>query len=182
MKTAVSMLLGLWCLATFQGVSANVAHSVGVARDATDQTLQYVEHHQYLISGEHLVTYFDASAEVIATKVLTYPGLPQHPEIIQSDLVRQVDVTASNSKGTLQMTRTDAGRLNKFEVPLDENTIVDAGFDSFLRSNWDRFEDSTPQRYKFAVAGQPRVLVVDITRQADSGDVTAFIIRPRNWP
>jgi hypothetical protein len=160
--------------------SANVLHSIGIARDSSDSTLRYVEHHQYLPSGEHLVTYFDVNGEIIATKAMRYPGLPQHPEISQSDLTRNIDVRTRVINQTLEMIRYDSDRVRTHEIPLDETIIVDAGFDSFVRNNWHGFVENVPQAYKFAVAGQGRLLKVNITKQAVSPGETAFVIKPSN--
>ncbi len=166
---------------TAHSALAAVTHSIGIARDTENQALRYVEHHQYLPSGDHLIKYFDHAGAVIATKTLTYPGLPQHPEIIQTDHTRDIEVATNNTGQTVEMTRKVAGKVETFAVPLDESTIVDAGFDNFLRNNWQRFDDDVPQVYKLAVAGQDSLLKVQITKQPGSSTNTAYTIEPRNF-
>lgn len=172
-----------WILSivTSQSLLAAVTHSIGVARDAANQSIRYVEHHQYLASGEHLVKYLDPIGDIIATKTMTYPGLPQHPEIVQSDFTRDMDVETYNTDQTLEMIRNVSGVVETFKFPMEETTIVDAGFDYFLRNNWQSFEDGVPQVYKLAVAGQERLLAVQITKQPSSDTNTVFTIKPRNF-
>jgi len=160
--------------------SANVLHSIGIARDISDSTVRYVEHHQYLPSGEHLVRYFDVNGDIIATKAMSYAGLPQHPDISQSDLRRNIDVRARVIDQTLKTIRYESGQEWAHEIPLDESIIVDAGFDAFVRNNWALFVENVPRPYKFAVAGQKRLLRVTITKQSGSAGETAFVIRPSN--
>ena len=168
-------------IVTSQSLSAAVTHSIGIARDANNNVIRYVEHHQYLASGDHLVKYFDPTGDIIATKTMSYPGLPQHPEIVQSDFTRDMDVETYNTDQTLEMIRNVSGLVETFNFPLDETTIVDAGFDYFLRNNWQTFEEGVPQVYKLAVAGQERLLTVQITKQPSSDTNTAFTIKPRNF-
>lgn len=166
---------------TSQSALAAVTHSIGIARDTENQTLRYVEHHQYLPSGDHLITYFDHAGKIIATKVLTYPGLPQHPEIVQTDYSRDTLVETNNTDQTVKMIRRVGGQVETFDVPLDDTTIVDAGFDNFLRNNWQTFDAGVPQVYKLAVAGQDRLLKVEIMKKSGAGINTAFTIKPRNF-
>jgi len=160
--------------------SANVLHSIGIARDFSDSTIRYVEHHQYLASGDHRVTYFDLDGEVMATKVMTYPGLPQHPEISQSDFTRNIEVKTFTANQTLTMIRNASGQLKTHDFPMDESIIVDAGFDYFLRNNWQTFVEDVPRSYRFAIAGQERLLDVKIRKQHVSPIETVFTITPAN--
>ena len=112
---------------------------------------------------------------------MTYRGLPQHPEIVQSDFTRDMDVETYNTDQTLQMIRNVSGLVETFNFPLDETTIVDAGFDYFLRNNWHTLEDGVPVAYKLAVAGQERLLTIQMTKQPSSDTNTAFTIKPRNF-
>jgi len=170
-----------WGLLLPQTLLATVTHSVGIARDAKNQTLRYVEHHQYLPSGDHLVKYFDASGKLLATKAMTYPGLPQHPEIAQTDFTRDTTVQTSNSDQNIEMVRTTAGKTERFAFPIEPEIIVDAGFDSFIRANWKNFREGEAQVYRLAVAGQENLLKVQITKQAASGDSFPFTIKPNNF-
>ncbi|MEQ9450587.1 MAG: hypothetical protein RJQ07_03295 [Pseudomonadales bacterium] len=171
------LVLGVLMLA--MPAMAAVTHSVGVARDTSNGTIAYVEHHQYLPSGRHLVSYYLSDGTVIATKEMTYPGLPQHPEIDQQDLLRDEQITLSITDQTLNVRKRTPRGTNEFTLTVDDETIVDAGFDAFIRSHWAHFADGTEQQYKFAVAGEPRLLTVLITKEP--GATHAFTIKPKNF-
>lgn len=174
------LLLLIVSLFFAQLLSATVTHSVGIARDAKNQTLRYVEHHQYLPSGDHLVKYFTPAGDIIATKIITYPGLPQHPEIVQADFTNNTKITTKNSNQSITMVRNMAGAIERFQLPLDATTLVDAGFDSFLRSHWHKFIVGESQVFKLAVAGQDSLLKIQITKQPSSDNRTEFTIQPKN--
>jgi hypothetical protein len=181
MKFQITSAILLLALAASPISTASVLHSIGIARDVSDETIRYIEHHQYLASGDHLVTYFDRDGEIMATKAMTYPGLPQHPEITQSDFTRDMDVKTYSVDHVLHMIRNRSGREEAYEIPLDESTIVDAGFDYFLRDNWRTFDEGVPRSFKFAVAGQKRLLDVEITKRKGPADTAVFTIEPRNF-
>ena len=181
MKTSAAIVFCVCASIAATSAGASVSHSVGVARAKEDASVQYVEHHQYLETGEHLVTYFTSSGELLATKRLTYPGLPQHPRIEQADFTRDATVTAMAEDGKLRVVNSTSGTEDSFQLPLNENTIVDAGFDSFIRENWESFDNGEPRVFRFAIAGQKRLLSVDLTRESLSADGALFSIRPRNF-
>lgn len=168
-------------LSTPQPSVADVAHAVGIARDATNQQLRYIEHHQYLPSGEHRVKYFDHTGEVLVTKSLTYPDLPQHPEITQTEPASNLKVTTRNQGSTMQQVVQRKGQTETLEVPLDTKTIIDAGFDTFIRAQWQSFEENVPKIYNLAVVGEKRLLKVAITKQPNDGTNTPFTVEPTNF-
>lgn len=178
---AFKFLLFVLSVCVANPLFATVTHSVGIARDAKDQSIRYVEHHQYLPSGEHLVKYFDPQGNLMVSKTITYPGLPQHPEINQTDFTKNTQVKTTNTAQSVTMVRSMSGASESLEVALDETTIIDAGFDRFLRSHWQNFDEGEPQIYKLAVAGKESLLKIQITKQAGSGKNTAFKIEPKNF-
>jgi len=184
MNKAIMLLV---VLMMSSGASASVLHSVGIARDASGGSIRYVEHHQYLATGAHRVTYFDPTGEILVTKMLSYPGLPQHPDIVQADVQRDIETKARVEGGVVRMTQSQDGQVEAHVIKLDENVIVDAGFDRYLRESWSSFLIDEPQTYRFAIAGQNRTLKVAITKLGSSIDessgevVTSFVIRPTNF-
>lgn len=179
--SACRFLLFVLGLSVSSQLLAAVSHSVGIARDAEDRTIRYVEHHQYLASGEHLVRYFDANGSLMVTKKITYPSLPQHPEIDQTDLTKNTQVRTTNSARSVTMLRNMSGVSESLEVALDNTTIIDAGFDSFLRSQWQTFSVGESQTFKLAVVGKESLLKVQITKQAVTNSNTTFKIEPKNF-
>lgn len=176
----LTAFLAVFHLSFPQPLNAVVTHTVGIARNAQDQSIAYIEHHQHLPSGHHLVSYFDQAGAVMVSKSITYPGLPQHPYVIQTDFTSGMSVQTYTTATKIQMVRNLSGVVEKFDFPLDNNTIVDAGFDNFLKDNWQRFKENKPQVFKLAVAGQENLLRVQVTKQRSTNNL-AFTIKPKNF-
>ena len=165
---------------TQQKSSRDVNHSIGIARNTDDQTIRYIEHHQYFEDGTHLVRYFDNDRQLILEKDLSYPGLPQHPVIVQRDIRAAAITTVSQDPlGQLAtITRSDAA---SFSFELSEDIIIDAGFDRYIQKNWDQFKQNPTQSVRFAVPGQSRLLKMKVTRVGLIDGQTHFTIKPENW-
>ncbi len=163
-------------------LGASVTHTIGVARDQDDQEIRYIEHHQYLADGQHRVRYFSPEYELLAEKVMFYPGLPQHPTLTQSDFVTDTQITIALQDEIAEMIKTNSDEeTSSFRFALADNIVIDAGFDTYIRANWEAFADSPKQRVKFAVAGQPRLLEMEIRRQPGQNGQTTYTVRPTNW-
>lgn len=160
---------------------ADIRHTIGLARDAEDQSLRYIEHHQYLDEETHLVRYFDADLDLILTKEISYPGLPQHPVIIQRDFVNETDIVFEHFEGMATMIRENRNDRQEFSFELADNIIIDAGFDAFIRENWEALSNDRPRRYKMAIVGQSRLLSVNVSLESRTLETSTFSIRPVNW-
>ncbi len=167
--------------------AAHALHTIGVARGGDDGGIRYIEHHEYLESGEHRVRYFNPAGGLLLSKVITYPGLPQHPDITLNDLTRDLSVTVTTNENQTVMTRaTGEESPEVFNLDVTSDTIIDAGFDTYIRENWDSFETQPRQSFEFAAAGNPRLIKVTIERvdtsTTEDGEVlTHFQIVPDNF-
>lgn len=161
--------------------NAVVLHTIGVANDARDDTLRYIEHHQYLESGKHLIRYYDQSLNLIAYKELSYPGLPQHPVIEQANLVTETAVRTRVDNSILTMVSSTTSSIENIELTLTEDIILDAGFDAFIKNNWDQLLQETKHSMNFAVAGRQQLLKIIIQVEPDGESGAHFRIVPDNW-
>lgn len=168
-------------LAMAQNAQSAVKHTIGVARDQTDDSVRYIEHHQYLEDGKHIVRYYDTANNVLLEKEISYPGLPQHPTLLQSDYLTDTDIMIRREQGNATMIKERGDESEEFSFPLTEDTVIDAGFDRYIQDNWYKFEDSDTHRVKFAVAGQARLLEMNISRTGKSETLTRFVVQPANW-
>jgi hypothetical protein len=158
----------------------SVLHSVGIAR-GVDSSVSYIEHHQYFDSGQHLIRYYDNDLGLLLTKELSYPGLPQHPTLKQTDLLRQTEITIETEKTTAFMTKPPLKGGYGFQFELTEDVTIDAGFDAFIRANWGSFEQQLVQQFRFAIAGQLRLIQMEINRVDSFAEGARFTVTPRNW-
>ena len=164
-----------------QVTNAAVRHTVGIARDADDNSIRYVEHHQYSENGDHAVRYFDPARNVLLEKEMAYTGLPQHPSILQRDYVRDMEINLRYDADQAVMVTSKDGGSEKFTFDVTPDIIVDAGFNAYIRENWESFSEQPKQSVTFAIAGQSRLLAMNIERQAISADGASFVVKPANW-
>lgn len=160
-----------------------VTHAIGVARGADDAKIRYIEHHQYLDDGSHIIRYYDASDSLLLEKEIAYPGLPQHPTIRQLDPRSNVltTVTRDPSGEHATITRAQEQESDSFSFALSEDIVIDAGFDQYIRAYWDSFTDTPDQTVRFAVPGQNRLIKMRISRTGVSAEGATFRIKPENW-
>jgi hypothetical protein len=160
--------------------SGSVHHSIGVARDV-DATVSYIEHHQYLESGHHLIRYYDNDLNLLLTKELSYPDLPQHPTLKQTDLVSQTEIKIEVDKTTALMSRPTSKGGDHFRFDLTADVMIDAGFDAYIRANWTSFKDQPSRLFRFAIAGQRRLIQMELSLLDDVAGGAVFSVKPRNW-
>jgi len=164
-----------------QVAEASVRHTIGIARDADDNSVRYVEHHQYSENGDHAVRYFDPSQRVLLEKEMAYNGLPQHPRILQRDYVRDMEIDLRYDADRAIMVTSKDGGSEEFTFEVSPDIIVDAGFDAYIRENWDSFTSRPKQSMTFAIAGQNRLLAMNIERKAIDENGASFVVKPANW-
>lgn len=157
-----------------------VTHSVGVARDVNNQELRYIEHHQYFDNGRHLVRYYDGDQGLLLEKEMLYPGLPQHPDVRHTDYLNNIDIEIRAEATTATIIRRQGEKQRSFSFELSEDIIIDAGFNTYIRSNWEAFKQGDQQQVKFAVAGQERLLTMNIRSYPRKDGGLDFTIAPAN--
>ena len=174
------ILLVTLALLPMLSVASGQQDIIGVARDV-DAQVQYIEHHQYLESGEHQINYYSPELTLLVQKKLSYPGLPHHPNIVQSDLLNEIEITMQSQENTLSVKREEDQETNSWNFDLTPNVIVDAGFDRYIQNAWTELSPSVTQTMKFAVAGQSRLIEMKISDIGYERDYRVFVIEPKNW-
>ena len=59
--------MALLLIVSMASIAAGQQNFIGVARD-TDSEVQYIEHHQYLDSGEHRINYYSPELTLLVQK------------------------------------------------------------------------------------------------------------------
>ncbi len=178
LRPGVAIALSLTLLAL--NATATVKHSIGIARNA-DETVRYIEHHQYLQDGRHEVRYYDADNQLVLFKEIRYPELPQHPIISQADFLRAMTTTVEQDKDTATITRSSPDDAESFSFELNDDIIIEAGFDAYVRANFQQLQRQRTAAFKFAVPGQTRLLGMKLTYIGREENLFRFTIEPKNW-
>lgn len=124
--------------------------AVGTAYAQDTGYVLYTEHHFCRDDGRVCtVQYRDASGAMIAQKILDYRDSSIRPGLSITDYRSDLELTVAAS------TR--------------EDLVVDAGFDNYVRSNWDQLERGDSVRFPFLVAGFDKPIDMRAERET-SGD------------
>ena len=136
----VKCLLGLLLVLSLPVVaSGQKAQVVGSAYDKTSGELLYREYH--FCKEQSLqcsVKYIDGSGELIARKELDYSSGLTSPSLVMHDYRRSVELSYVSRE--------------------NEDLVVDAGFDNFVRSKWEDLAKGKTITFPFLVAGFERPL------------------------
>lgn len=175
------LLIALLLTGVIQESAASVRHTIGIARDTNDNSVRYIEHHQYSENGQHEVRYFGPGQNVLLEKLMAYEGLPQHPRIEQTDFVSDTSISVSYDTDQAMMVTSSGEESEEFTFELTPDIVIDAGFDAYIRENWASFTNDKPRAVTFAIAGQNRLLPMKIRRTAFDESGASFSVIPANW-
>ncbi len=159
---------------------AEVRHSVGTARDIKTGNLRYIEHHQWLSDGSHRIDYYTPGQEPIAYKSMTFPDLPQHPNIVQTDYSRSASACAESLPNQIRVTTLRDGKENEYFLTKDPALVLDAGFDAWIKDNWVSLLEDGQARLNFAIVGVERTLAMNLSAEPKDGGLQ-LRITPANW-
>jgi hypothetical protein len=139
--------------------------TIGYAYDLDSEQLLYSETH--CVSDDALmreVAYRDSQNALIAFKALNYNAGPTLPEFMQNNINTSDSVKVELRQGDVVMTFADAlteavrqeTKKPDSQVPL----VVDAGFDAFVKANWDDLLAGSSKAFQFPFAA--REMLVDL--------------------
>ncbi len=139
-------VFGAFILATGPA-AAETFEFIGTAQSLNSQKQLYEELHQ--VTGncskagfepaEHTVSYFkDPGDRRFAFKTLQYGEHPNRPsvEFHQPDFSETLEIRYSKSKQLTIDWQPPSENPRRFQVTFDGRLVVDAGFDQFVRANW----------------------------------------------
>ncbi len=209
MKNSVCFIV--WVFLFFGVKTASAAACVELA-DATvigqaveqkgDKTL-YCEYHFVEQYDENIplrvrVEYYDTDQNKIAVKKVDYSQSQISPDIKQNDLRHgeTISIKKSNDKPALLLAYIPPAdeSLQEKTVSYDESTVVDAGFDYFIKARWDDIILNKRVRLTFVSAALQTTINLMVKRgslgdctnavndvgQYSNGDYECFFVRPSN--
>ncbi|XOV89642.1 MAG: hypothetical protein ACFHX7_07095 [Pseudomonadota bacterium] len=178
-KTSQQLLLCL-ALAAASSASAAVEHAIGFARDIQTGNLRYIEHHQWPGDGSHRIDYYTPDRSPLAFKAMTFPALPQHPDIQQADFSRNISAQARSVVDGIRITSQKDNEENSYLLTGDPDLVLDAGFDAWIKDNWTSLLDQGERRLRFAIVGVERTLAMNL-RATPTAEGLVINITPANW-
>ena len=170
------------------------ANVVGDARDSQTGELLYREYYYYSADGDHWrVEYRSAeNNELVVYKEVDFKAGPQgtksQPNFTQQD-IRFGETLSSRRQGDellLSYSESSKDQPDQRNVAVKQPLVVDAGFDGFVRENWQSLQAG--QAVSFYYAFPSRQQLVRLAIRADSGDAcqddtqrSCFQIKPASW-
>jgi len=136
----------------------------GKAYDRQSGKLLYIEkHHCHASRQQCTVQYRDTNGALIASKDLDFRESEISPALIMED------------HRTARKIRIDTG---------NEELVIDAGFDNFVRGQWEALDAGERVNFRFQVAGFDAPLAMDIVRSDAPGCTTRELcleVRADSW-
>ncbi|MFT5659130.1 MAG: hypothetical protein ACI9KN_002413 [Gammaproteobacteria bacterium] len=135
------------------------------------------------------VVYQHRDGLLIARKSLDYSSGNISPSFVQHNIQADERISVSLVQNELAMSVTGAGsktRENKYRVAAaaDNPIVIDAGFDAFIRSNWDKLESGKTLGFQFPLVSRSRLVslwVKPATCSYDTASDQCFKLEPTNW-
>ena len=165
-KTSVpfGLMLTLLILARPLGADDNIGETVGLAYDLKSDQLLYRETH--CVSEDKLareVIYQDAEGKLIAHKVLDYSSGATTPSFVQHNLYSRELVEVTLEQGIVSMAVVDADsrethKSGSAKPSAKLPVVIDAGFDVFVRQNWDSLVAGDSHEFQFPLADREQLI------------------------
>jgi len=162
---------------------------VGLARNEAGKVI-YCEIVNKIDSSSLKVSY-TASDQVFAEKSFSFSASPFLPSVLQKDFrtgeLRQANV--SNQSIELSYQPNTNKKIGNAVIPLQNVDIVDAGFDNFIRANWDELQAGKTLSVNFASIAHLKTLPLRVRvqpiekcliKQDESLSLTCFFVEIDN--
>jgi hypothetical protein len=143
---------------------SKTGETVGLAYDLKSDELLYSETHCVSEDGaEREVIYKDAESKLIASKQLDYSSGVTTPSFVQHNLYSSQFIEVAFEQGTVSMAIIDADSRETLKSAQAQPSqklpvVIDAGFDVFVRQNWDSLVSGESHEFQFPLADRERLV------------------------
>ena len=185
-------LLALVALPAMSGAAANqsIKYTVGDAFGMKSNDLVYRETHcgaKDELASE--VFYQLGDGTLIAHKALDYQSGHMTPSFVQQNIQSKEKIKVSFDQQAVSMSVTDHDNQesrNTYAVTdtASKPIVIDAGFDGFIRGNWDKLVSGKTQEFQFPLASRGSLVSLRVKPSICSYATEAdqcFTLEPSNW-
>ncbi len=186
------LVLALTALASLPGAYAaeTSGHVIGEARDLKSDEFLYRE--IYCANGnpdEMEVIYRNETGSLLARKLLDYSSGRTTPSFVQQNFysseVIEVDLKAGNvTMAVLDAVNSEPKKVSSTQTDGTIPVVIDAGFDEYVRSNWDSLLAGEKQSFLFPFAERDKLIELRIKKTACSYPTEnhqCFKLELSNW-
>lgn len=166
MLISALLVAAIWPIAVTQDCAPGAdVIMVGVAKDEAGKPI-YCEFVSQTDEKSLKVSYF-SKGKLFAEKELDFSINPFIPKVTQKDFrvgeLRQASVSEKNIE--LHYQENTHKKLDKAVIPIQKVDILDAGFDNFIRANWNELETGKTISVNFASMPHLKTLPLRISTQ-----------------
>jgi len=168
--------------------SDTVAYAIGSAYVLDSARHLYSETH--CVSGDALtreVIYRDANERLVAHKTLDFQTGPTTPSYMQRNFYSGESIAVELLQDSVDMVvrdRAGAGATVRARLDTNQPLVIDAGFDAFIRDNWDALLAGEEMRFQFPFAARESLVALRIGPSRcsyDTGTDQCFLLELDNW-
>ena len=165
------------------------AHVIGEAFDLKNDDFLYTETHCGIGEISSEVIYQHSDGTLLAHKQLDYQSGAATPSFVQRNLQANETVEVSFDQQEVLMSVTDSANKEIEKISpvtdIDSNPLViDAGFDVFIRDNWDTLLSGKTLEFQFPLASRSSLVSLQVKPSACSYATETdqcFALEPANW-
>lgn len=188
-KRVLLCLIGWGCLATANAETTQ-GFSVGEAFSINSEELLYSETHCQSEDKLHReVLYKNPDGESIAYKSLDYRNGFSTPSFKQTNFQTREETEVTVDKNIVTLSFTDANReqtQKAFEMNafFDLPMVIDAGFDAYIRENWDSLVSGEQQQFQFPLVTRSALIKLQVSASScsfESKNSQCFKLEMSNW-
>jgi len=172
------------------GEAGSVGRAIGEARDLKSDELLYRE--IYCANGkpdEIEVIYRNDEGGMVARKLLDYSSGPTTPSFVQQNYYASEIIAVDLQANQVNMSVLDAAdsepkKSSSARADGEIPVVIDAGFDQFVRDNWDGLLAGEKKKFLFPFAERDQLVKLRIKKSACSyPDATdqCFKLELSNW-
>ena len=162
---------------------------VGNAYELNGSSLLYTEKHCKVNSSASEVFYQSDDGELIAHKALDYQSGSYSPSFVQVNLQSKEKVEVSFDDQAVLMSMTGPDDLEQKDRHAVTDTdrrpvVIDAGFDQFVRRNWDELVSGKSMEFQFPLASRSTMVSLQIAPSPcryETETDQCFTLEPANW-
>lgn len=160
-----------------------VREASGSAYSVDDGSLLYTEQHFISVAGDHRrVEYRNPDGALIAEKQVDYSRSTESPDFSQSSYGGDILASVSSSESGVEIHYFRDGESERKQVPIRTPLVVDAGFDHFVRANWDELADGRRIEFYFPFASRQSLIEMRLqTTECEAEEGSCFLLTPANW-
>ncbi|ASP38666.1 hypothetical protein CHH28_08230 [Bacterioplanes sanyensis] len=144
-------------------VQADTLNYEGLAFEPGTDRLLYREQHTLVYQQQQPhsreVRYFNADGELIATKSNQYGDNPIAPSFLLQDQRRDYAEQVELTEQGYIMRVTEQGQQQSARIePGEQPLVIDSGFDTFVRQQWQQLLDGNTVSFRFAAPARQDVI------------------------